>query len=204
MKVGRFVKKIRDYFPPSFDDGKISSILSQFSDYNKSPHTSFYTNNLEKNVVFQGDIISNLPIVYLPGLKVAQSKVLILSNTCDIDTRNQRIYNHAASYIQYCPIIPIKNFRTILLSSGIEIHKIDTLIKSIQRQDVTSMFYLPSSDSLNIKESVALLGATVSYESEKLNRNELQSQRLGSLSLFGWYFLLFKVSQHFSRLTEPR
>ena len=63
------------------------------------------------------------------------------------------------------------------------------------------MFYLPPGLRLE-EEWIALFDKVVNHNANALNFNELLKNRLFTLSDYGFYLFLFKLSIHFTRLRE--
>lgn len=61
-------------------------------------------------------------------------------------------------------------------------------------------FYLPKSK--NLDEAVAFFDYTNSFDINYIDRESLKERRLVSLSNYGFYILLLKLSIHFTRVQE--
>jgi hypothetical protein len=77
----------------------------------------------------------------------------------------------------------------------------DRHISDIRQQRIASMFYLPRIDALG-EESVALLDRINNCDLQALNLGELVATRLFTLSDYGFYLFLFKLSIHLTRIRE--
>jgi len=124
-------------------------------------------------------------------------KGIILSNTCDISPQNKR---DLPPDVTFAPLIDLSAYLRLLQSAGVGQEAIQNKITSIKRQEVTSLFYLPTLEILG-KDSVAVLGSVHSMPARHLVRNP-NRVTLFSLSNFGFYLFIFKLSIHFCRLQE--
>ena len=79
--------------------------------------------------------------------------------------------------------------------------RIDSHVESVRRQECSSMFYLPAGMRLQ-EERIALLDRIVHHRMDQLDTAELLRGRLFTLSDYGFYLFLYKISIHFTRLRE--
>ncbi|MBQ7664864.1 MAG: hypothetical protein IJS43_06545 [Bacteroidaceae bacterium] len=110
---------------------------------------------------------------------------------------NERLYS---SSIIYAPIIELKKYEETLLKNNIQEAAIKNHINAIRKQSITSIFFLPCNTS--IADSIVFLDRIMSIDNSFFSRKELINKRLFSLSDYGFYLLLFKLSVHFSRIQE--
>ena len=78
--------------------------------------------------------------------------------------------------------------------------RISNYISSLRKQQITNAFYLPKSK--NLDEAVAFFDYTNSFDINFVDRESLKEKRLVSLSNYGFYILLLKLSIHFTRIQE--
>ena len=158
----------------------------------------FYTSRiLDDRMIFQGDGISSLPIVNPERLAIKNADGLILSNTCDIDLTNQRPFT---SHILFAPIISLKRWSE-LLSETLPPERVENHLEELRRQRITQIFFLPKGEGL-IEDSLVLFDQIVSYPNRKIPRDNLKGTRLFTLSDYGFYMFVFKLSIHFTRMNE--
>jgi hypothetical protein len=132
----------------------------------------------------------------LPDPRVQETSVMVLSNTCDVAAENKRLLGPR---LIYCPIISLLKYEGIVRETGNippEQH-----IEDIRRQRVTSRFYLPKNGALG-EEAIALLDRINNCDLQKLNVDELMNTRLFTLSDYGFYMFIFKLSIHLTRIRE--
>ncbi|UCZ56738.1 hypothetical protein LGV61_00225 [Desulfurispirillum indicum] len=179
------------YLSPTTGE-KLFKDISMFPD---NIDNRLYTNIHEDNC-FQGDGIKQLPVIFLPENEIKHAPVLILSNTCDISALNRR---YLPPFVLYTPLIPLENYIAMLRDAKICSEKISTHTTEIKRQAVSQIFYLPPHGKLI--ESIVFFDRIVSNHAASLP-SPIHQSRLFSLSQYGHYLLLFKLSMHFTRLAE--
>lgn len=158
-----------------------------------------YTDSLrDERIVYQGDGIRGLPFLIMPDLKAQPVDALVVSNSCDISPQNVRLFR---SKVVYAPILKLEIYINMLLREGVPQSEIDNHIASIKRQEITQIFFLPARGRLK-QDSFVLLDRLISCDNELIDRNVLQDSRLFSLSDYGHYLFLIKISIHFCRIHE--
>lgn len=159
----------------------------------------YYTTRLEKTpIIYQGDCLINLPVYNYYEKIISETKCIVISNTCDIDLSNPR---NMPPFIAYCPLINLSKYEDLLNTKGITKQSIESHINAIKKQEVTQMFYLPKSKNLEV-DSIALLDKTFSCPNYLIQRSELESSRVFTLSDFGAYLFILKLSIHFTRIQD--
>lgn len=190
---------VRRYLPQYLSPGTTDKLLADLGSF---------PNNIDKrmygfegrlpDVIYQGDGINDLPIIHLPGIEIKESKALVVSNTCDIDLANVRKFD---SNIVYAPILNLDKYQTGLRTSAVySATEITTHINDIRQQRITQIFYLPQFG--DFPESFVLLDNLVSLTSKHYARARLGEHRMFSLSQYGHYLFLYKLSIHFTRFHE--
>ena len=79
--------------------------------------------------------------------------------------------------------------------------QIDAHIISIKEQKLTQIFYLPKIKG-QIEDSIIFLDRVNSCPIELLKTKELKNERLFTLSDYGAYLFVFKLSIHFTRIKD--
>ncbi|KLT73588.1 hypothetical protein PL75_01150 [Neisseria arctica] len=190
---------IKCYMPPYLLQDKDATAgfiknLENFPD-----NTNYYT-SYHYDDELQGDGWSGLDIVNIETLKTTSIKGIILSNSCDISPENKR---DIPTNIIFAPIIKLDMYKDKLIQSGISKSRIDSKIDAIKKQRVTSLFYLPKLEE-EFPESIVVLDDVRSlpinyFQNKKL---EQQTNKIFTLSQFGFYLFLIKISIHFCRSHE--
>lgn len=193
------IEEIEKYLPRYLSPETEEQLFSELRQFPENIDRGFYSYKLRKeNVLYQGDGIRELLIINLPDKTEGYVPSIILSNSCDINPENKRLF---PSRIVYAPIFNLKKYRLKLLQEGIKTHEtIQQHIESIRKQRVTQIFYLPIGDELR-EESIVFLDRIYNLPSN-LFGEEISNNKLFTLSQYGHYIFLFKLSIHFTRITE--
>jgi len=72
---------------------------------------------------------------------------------------------------------------------------------AIKRQEITNAFYLPKKEHI-IEESIVLLDNVNSCKVDYFTERGIKGIRLFTLSDYGFYLFIFKLSIHFTRVRE--
>jgi hypothetical protein len=150
--------------------------------------------------VLQGDGLASLWVADLPNERIGRTRVMVLSNTCDIAPNNKRLLGPR---ILYCPIISFPKYQNLLNSEDdlpVDFSPTDHL-KGIRKQRNSSMFYLPKNEKLG-EEGIAMLDRINNCDAQAVDLSELVKTRLFTLSDYGFYLFLFKLSLHLTRIRE--
>lgn len=118
------------------------------------------------------------------------AKVMIISNSCDNSSENERNFPICVSFVV---ILSLEKMKRTFKENGKDEQSINSQIDAIKKQRVTNMFYLPD-------DTVALLDRTMHLDYSKFS--EAMINKIASLSNYGFYAFLFKLSYHFTRLRE--
>lgn len=150
---------------------------------------------LPQETIYQGDGIQNLQIQYLPQPQTKPAPGIILSNTCDISPENPRPY---PIRVLYAPLIKLQTYRTFLEKAW-NTEKIAAHISDLRKQRITQIFFVPSIGE--VEDSLVLLDRVISNSITAIPQ-PLSENRIFSLSQYGHYLFLFKLSLHFTRMAE--
>ena len=187
------------YLPKYLSEDNYQTLLDELKSFPNNIDKRLYSTPAEKRILFQGDGYDSLPFVDMMHLeKGCKSRYgIVLSNTCDIDLTNKRPY---PSSIMYAPIISIDKYELTLRTNNVAEEKIGKHLSDIRQQKITSIFYLPA--IYGISDSVVFLDRVFNIDNRFIDRDTLSKHRLFSLSDYGFYLFLFKLSVHFSRIRE--
>lgn len=160
-----------------------------------------YTNKLrDDKVIYQGDGLEGLLAINLPETKVHCLPAMILSNTCDIgpDKKSFRPSNN----IVYSPILNYdKYIERVVKSIKSDEGYLHSHENAVKRQEISSIFYLPKSGRL-VNDSLVFLDKVISCDAQYFKDLNLEKSKLFTLSDYGFYLFLFKLSIHFTRIRE--
>lgn len=188
---------IKKYLPQYLSDSDTKQLFSALKDFPNNIDERFYSNyNLDDNILYQGDCLKDIPAFKLPNMHSKLSQSMAISNTCDMDLNNKRLWN---TRILFSQIILLEKLEEILYQEFPK-DRISNYINNLKKQQITNAFYLPKSK--NLDEAVVFFDYTNSFDIDFLERDGLKEKRLVSLSNYGFYILLIKLSIHFTRIQE--
>ncbi|MCG8310650.1 MAG: hypothetical protein MI975_24890 [Cytophagales bacterium] len=188
------------YLPKYLSSESEKHLFDSLKDFPENIDQRLYTDYLKDDpVIYQGDGLNNLLAVNLPSLETKEVPGMIISNTCDIDPTNKRNF---PSQIVYAPILSFKKYADTLNSAiTISDEQIKSHLDAIRKQYITQIFYLPPLKN-KLEESIVFLDRIFNIGNNYCNRNELNETRIFTLSDFGNYLFLFKLSLHFTRIQD--
>ena len=191
-------ESIKLFLPKYLSPNEQEKLISCINEFPNNINQRFYTQRLRNELtIFQGDGILGLPVVDLPNTNLKMVPCLILSNTCDVDDLNERMIPNR---LTYSPIISLKKYISILEVNKFDPIRVNSHIKAIKNQDITQIFYLPS--TYGLEESIVFLDRINNCSNTFIERQDLKKSRIFTLSNLGFYLLLLKLSMSFSRIAE--
>ena len=187
------------------EDNAKRVILGLKSKFQVQPR-EFYTfsKKLDPHFLYQGDCIKGVNIFFPDINKHILSDVMLISNTCDMDLTNERIL---PLNILVAPLVKIKKYKEILIDNGFTQERVDAHTENQKSQLTSHIIYLPGYsrskfDDSPIEESFLFLDKTFSIPYGYDRQAELLEKRHFTLSDFGFYFFLVKISYHFTRMQD--
>ena len=193
---------IKQFLPKYLSPESSQKLFAELEQFPGNINDSLYSYSLiEDQDVFQGDGIRNLPIVNLPVPGIKEGPVMVLSNTCDTSVENERTRIYKPRLI-YCPIIKLSGYIEFLKTDqGLKEEQIATQIQAIKRQEISTFFFLPEGAGLP-EDCLAMLDRANNCQFAHLKQVNIKEARLFSLSNFGFYLFIFKLSIHLTRIRE--
>jgi hypothetical protein len=190
----------KKYLPQYLSATAQINLFAELEQFPSNIDSRFYTTKLrEEPNIFQGDGLHSLWITDLPNDRIAKGRVMVVSNSCDISLENKRLLGPR---LIYCPIISISKLTTVLKSSNTsEGFDFVGYFDNVRKQRISSMFYLPNVDKLG-GEAVALLDRMNNCDAQAVDIDAMVNNRLFTLSDYGFYLFLFKLSIHLTRIRE--
>lgn len=190
-----------DEFLPKYlsepSEYELKEQLSRFS--SRGTENTIYTTALShSDELFQGDGLSQIPFYDAVSQEVRPANVIVLSNSCDINLNNKRMES-----INICvaPILNLEKYEKRLLTKGYNKQQVASHISDIKRQVITHVIYLPKTEKMTY-EAIVRLDKICSVDRNKVSNEDIQHNRLFTLSDFGLYLFLLKLSIHFTRIKE--
>ena len=191
---------IKKYLPQYLSDSDAKQLFSALKDFPNNIDERFYSNyNLDDDILYQGGCLKDIPAFNLPDTRTKLSQSMAISNTCDMDLSNSNKRPWNTQRILFSQIILLEKLEKVLYQKFSE-DRISNYISSLRKQQITNAFYLPKSK--NLDEAVAFFDYTNSFDINFVDRESLKEKRLVSLSNYGFYILLLKLSIHFTRIQE--
>lgn len=194
------IEDVRAYLPKYLSPGAEESLFSELENFPENIDSRLYTSLLkDEETLFQGDGIKDLLVTSLPDTRIGNAPSIILSNTCDIDKNNKRFFT---SQMVYAPIFDLEKYKNRLISRGIKSEEsVKSHLADIRRQHITQIFFLPKWSELE-HDSLVFLDRLSSCSNDFVPVEKLRELRLFTLSQYGHYLFLFKLSVHFTRIAE--
>ena len=131
-------EELKKYLPKYLSEEKYNNLLSELKSFPDNIDARMYTSFLNDEIIYQGDGIDNMPIIDLTqSSKESQlAPALILSNTCDMDLSNNRMF---PSSIMYAPIIKLSKYQSVLSQHCYDVNKIKNHISNLKQQKITQI-----------------------------------------------------------------
>jgi len=190
--------EVKKHLPQYLSAESLNDLYKELEAFPQEEYEKFYSEALlEKDSLFQGDGLSNMPIFNFPSNEILKVPVMFLSNTCDNDSTNER---YIPPNIVYAPIVSLSKLVSMLKDNKVSSTKITSFINAIKEQKVTHLFYLPAYKGIK-EESVVLLDRINNHIND-MKPEEIKDLKLFCLGNFGFYLFLFKLSVHFTRIRE--
>ena len=183
------------FLPKYLSEGSQSALFDELKNYPSNLNQRFYTNK-RKNTLLQGDGLDNVLAPDHVRKSFRKVKGFLVSNSCDVSRENKRLYRPQLSF---APIVDLAKWEKILLESGKNATSVSGHINAIREQKITPFFFLPKTSSLK-NDCFVRFDCIFSVPSEFLK--EPQEEKIFTLSNYGFYVLLFKLSVHFTRVQE--
>ncbi|WP_314663205.1 hypothetical protein [Prevotella aurantiaca] len=192
-------ENIKRYLPQYLSEDKLTSLKKELKNFGNGYDSGKYFTNILNSApnLFQGDCVK-AQVWNLPDIKSSVEYVILLSNTCDMDISNLRLNQ---CRVMYAPIFNLEKYRQKLIEKKFEKNKIDNHIKDIKNQLVSQILYLPTKLILGY-DSFVLFDRTISIPlTSEIVANCTETRKV-SLSNYGFYLFLLKLSYHFTRIQE--
>ncbi len=199
--MNEWIEDFKTYLPKYLSTDAQTKLFVELSQFPSNIDSRLYTLQLsEERTIFQGDGLASLWVADLPTERIGKTRVMVLSNTCDLAPDNKYLMGPR---LLYCPIVSVSRFAALLRAScnlavGFDI---ESYLKTVRQQEISSMFYLPKNDLLG-EEAIALLDRINNCDAQAAGLEELLNNRLFTLSDYGFYLFLFKLSLHLTRIRE--
>lgn len=175
-------------------------LLSELKSISEGRNVDYFLGNHNNDFTscrLQGDGWRGFEIFNFETGEKRSLRGLIISNSCDIDTKNQR---DIAAKVIFAPLVKLSAYVSVLEKNGVSGDRLTSKIESIKNQKTTNIFYLPPSGTIT-DEYIVRLDDIYSMPVSAHESNP-DKEKLFTLSNTGFYMLIFKLSIHFCRLQE--
>ena len=139
-----------------------------------------------------------MPYLNFPNTDVHLVDAILMSNTCDMSTENKRLNK---CRIMYAPIIRYDKYAAMLEKSSIPATRIVNHLEDIKAQKVSQILYLPKGGKMDY-EGIVFFDRAISLPLTSEIVESKCADKLFTLSNFGLYLFLLKMSIHFTRIQE--
>lgn len=199
--MSQWFEDFKIYLPKYLSAEGQTKLFSELSQFPNNIDGRLYTLRLLDEInIFQGDGLASLWVADLPNERIEKTRVMVLSNTCDISPDNKRLLGPR---ILYCPIISFPKYESLVRTQANLPPNFNPSghCDAIRKQHNSSMFYLPKNDKLG-EDAIAMLDRINNCDAQAVDFDELITKRLFTLSDYGFYLFLFKLSLHLTRIRE--
>jgi hypothetical protein len=185
--------QIQEHIPKYLTSGRQAEVADALRDFE---NRSYYTDHQSEDVL-QGDGWAGLEIVNFSDGNRSAIKGVVLSNSCDISTDNRR---DVPPRLIFAPLVPLAAHEGLLKKAPLDEEKISSKIRAMRKQQVSSIFYLPSQGKLD-REYIALLDDVHNLPFAHFEADKRRA-RFFTLSQMAFYLFVLKLSIHFCRFQE--
>jgi hypothetical protein len=186
---------------------RLKEALKQFTLENRGKEINYsdFFKSYNHTYFMQSDLVKEIRMSVWDDLNMNFNKVytdaIIISNTCDISPENKHDFNS-----KQCLLAPLVDFNEYLLdlkNEGYVDEKLEQFANTIKSQLVSNIFYIPNLQS-GQREYIVMLDHIFWFPTNELNSyiENIEENRISSLSLFGHYLFILKLSYHLCRLPE--
>jgi len=192
---------IKLYLPKYLSQEAERDLFEELNQFPKNIDHRLYTVSFVNDEnIYQGDGFKDLLFIELPEPEISKSKGMVLSNTCDMQQANKK---PVPLKVCYSPIISLKKYKSFITKNKLISNKsaINIHIDQIKKQRFSHIFFLPGQGSLK-EDCLIFFDRIISIKREYFESKPIKELRLFSLSDYGFYLFLFKLSIHFCRIRE--
>lgn len=192
-------EEIKKYLPRYLSDAELGRLKDELAKFpTDGTKGTIYTHALANaDYLLQGDCIGGMDYVAFPNLKIGQVNGILLSNTCDMSTENKRMN---PCRIMYAPVLNFDKYAEKLRKDFSE-ERVNNHLKDVKAQLISQILYLPKGGKLSY-DGIVFFDRAISVPLSEDRVKDMCKRKLFTLSNFGFYLFLFKMSVHFTRIQE--
>ncbi len=188
-----FLEQIKTFLPTYLSPENKAQLYQELSSFPDN-YNYYLFDRLEDTL--QGDMWEGFSICDVLHLEKKEITGLILSNSCDIDLSNK---SDRQRKVVFCPVISLEKYRQQLCKVKDDVRDVENIINDIKKQKITYLFYLPAGGELK-EEGLVFLDDVHSVLLETFSGEK--RRKYFTLSQYGFYLFLLKLSIHFTRFQE--
>jgi hypothetical protein len=202
----KFINSLPSYLT-STEKERLQIALKQFhhdSNGKEIDYSRFYK-DYQHGHFMQADLLKEIRVAIwnepTTSFNKGYTNAIIISNTCDISYANKR--DLSTKECLFAPLVDFQKYLSDLRYAGYSDDKIMSFSNAVKAQTKSNIFYLPVHFKEQ-KEYIALLDNIFWFPTAELNSYipDIDENRITSLSLFGYYLFILKLSYHLCRLPE--
>lgn len=192
-------EEIKKYLPQYLSDTELSHLKSELAQFpTDGTKVTVYTSALNgADYLLQGDGIEEMPYLSFPDTQVRSINAILLSNTCDMSIDNKRMN---PCRIMYAPVLNFDKYEEKLRKDFSD-ERVNNHLKDIRSQLISQILYLPKGGKLPY-DGIVFFDRAISLPMSEKNVKDVCGHKLFTLSNYGLYMFLFKMSVHFTRIQE--
>lgn len=207
MAFGDDLDKILPPYLVEGDKARLKNALKQFTIENRGKEINYddFFKSYGHFYFMQADLVREIRMSLWDDSNAVFHKVytdaLIISNTCDISFDNKHDLNSKQCLL--APLVDFNEYLSDLKSEGYQGEKLEQFANAIKAQLVSNLFYLPYYQKER-RDYIVMLDNVFWFPTSELNSyiDKIEENRISSLSQFGHYLFILKLSYHLCRLPE--
>jgi hypothetical protein len=201
------------YLSPELQEKLLDFIKLEFP-YSKNPEV-MYSILPDRSVYYQGDGITEILFPWLnqklQSFDVLNFDAIIVSNTCDIEVsvNNRKFVDNR---VVFSAIFKVSDYIEQLKEDGRSQNEIQSFLVSLRNNEISNLFYLPAmanNNEIKIEECFVQFDLTTSHSLDYFSDASIFNKeycplgdRMFSLSNYGFYLFIIKLSIHYCRFRE--
>ena len=192
-------EEIKKYLPQYLSEIELNNLRKELENFpTDGTKDTVYTIALANaDYLLQGDGVANLDYINFPDVVIKPIDVILLSNTCDMSIENKRMN---PCRIMYAPILKFDIYARKLRES-FPSQSVDNHLRDIKAQQISQAMFLPKGGKMDY-DGIVFFDRAISIPLSEETMQSMCDNKLFTLSNFGLYLLLLKLSIHFTRIQE--
>lgn len=175
------------HLPPYLSESSKRRLVDDLSQFpNSVSSKKFYIPQHGVNELRQGDKFRLVERAVYPQKSFVKASAVLLTNSCSALLENERTL---LPHLTFAPLLDFSLLETVAQSN------------QLKESHLANAIYFPPDEQYE-KGTIALLDNTFSLPLNQIIVTELLENRISTLSAFGWYFFLFKLSYWYCRMGE--